>query len=60
MGRHQPIDDLQRDLAISRKVLAERLKHLVEKGMLERRLYSARPARYEYVLTRKGFESWTC
>ena len=49
-------DDLQRDLGISRKVLAERLKHLVEEGMLERRLYSERPARYEYVLTRKGFE----
>ena len=49
-------DDLQRDLGISRKVLAERLKHLVEEGMLERRPYSERPARYEYVLTRKGFE----
>ena len=30
-------DDLQRDLGISRKVLAERLRHLVESGMLERR-----------------------
>ena len=49
-------DDLQRDLAISRKVLAERLKHLVEEGMLERRLYSSRPGRYDYVLTPKGFE----
>ena len=49
-------DGLQRDLGISRKVLAERLKHLVEEGMLERRPYSERPARYEYVLTRKGFE----
>jgi DNA-binding HxlR family transcriptional regulator len=49
-------DDLQRDLGISRKVLAERLKHLVEEGMLDRRRYSERPARYEYVLTRKGFE----
>ena len=42
-------DDLQRDLGVSRKVLAERLKHLVEEGMLERRLYAERPARYEYV-----------
>ncbi len=49
-------DDLQRDLGISRKVLAERLKHLVEAGMLDRRPYSERPARYEYVLTRKGLE----
>ena len=49
-------DDLQRDLGVSRKVLTERLKHLVEAGMLERRAYSTRPARYEYVLTRKGLE----
>ena len=48
-------DDLQRDLGISRKVLAERLKHLVEAGMLERLAYSERPARYEYALTEKGF-----
>jgi DNA-binding HxlR family transcriptional regulator len=27
-------DELQRDLGISRKVLAERLRHLVETGML--------------------------
>ena len=47
-------DDMQRDLGVSRKVLAERLKHLVEEGMLERRPYSERPARYEYVLTTKG------
>ncbi len=49
-------DDLQRDLGISRKVLAERLEHLVGEGMLKRRPYSERPARYEYVLTGKGFE----
>ena len=49
-------DDLQRDLGLSRKVLAERLKHLVEAGMLERRAYSERPPRHEYVLTPKGFE----
>jgi DNA-binding HxlR family transcriptional regulator len=49
-------DDIQRDLGISRKVLAERLRHLREAGMLERRAYSQRPARHEYVLTSKGFE----
>jgi DNA-binding HxlR family transcriptional regulator len=49
-------DDLQRDLGISRKVLAERLKHLVEAGMLERRLYSERPPRHEYALTHMGSE----
>jgi DNA-binding HxlR family transcriptional regulator len=49
-------DDLQRDLGISRKVLADRLKHLVEAGMLERRAYSERPPRHEYVLTQMGSE----
>jgi len=49
-------DDLQRDLGISRKVLAERLNHLVDGGLLERRPYSERPPRHEYVLTRMGSE----
>ena len=49
-------DDLQRDLDISRKVLAERLRHLVDAGLLERRRYSERPPRDEYVLTRMGSE----
>ena len=49
-------DDLQRDLGISRKVLAERLRHLVEAGMLERRRYSERPPRDEYALTAMGSE----
>jgi DNA-binding HxlR family transcriptional regulator len=49
-------DEIQRDLGISRKVLAERLKHLVEAGMLERRPYSERPPRFEYALTPMGQE----
>src|SRR5579875_2929694 len=49
-------DDIQRDLGISRKVLAERLHTLVDNGMLGRREYSQRPTRYEYVLTKKGRE----
>lgn len=49
-------DDIQRGLGISRKVLAERLKWLVAQGVLERRAYSQRPPRHEYVLTQKGHE----
>ena len=49
-------DDLQRDLGISRKVLAERLEWLVKQGVLERRAYSERPPRHDYVLTEKGWE----
>ena len=48
-------EQLQADLGISRKVLTERLNHLVEHGVLERRPYDRRP-RYEYVLTEKGTE----
>jgi DNA-binding HxlR family transcriptional regulator len=47
---------IQQQLGISRKVLAERLKHLVHAGVLERRTYSTRPQRYEYALTAKGLE----
>src|ERR1700748_3139669 len=46
-------EQIQADLGISRKVLTERLNHLVEQGVLERRPYDRRP-RYEYHLTTKG------
>lgn len=49
-------DALQQDLGISRKVLTERLKWLVEKGVLARQQYSSRPPRHEYTLTTKGEE----
>lgn len=48
-------EQIQSDLGISCKVLTERLNHLVEHGVLERRPYDNRP-RYEYVLTEKGTE----
>lgn len=48
-------DQLHQDLGISRKVLTERLTHLVDQGVLERRAYDTRP-RFEYHLTTKGTE----
>lgn len=48
-------EQIQADLGISRKVLTERLNHLVDRGILDRRPYDRRP-RYEYVLTDKGTE----
>ena len=48
-------DQIQADLGISRKVLTERLGHLVEHGVLEKQAYDNRP-RYAYVLTEKGRE----
>jgi DNA-binding HxlR family transcriptional regulator len=55
LGRHK-FDDIQRNLTISRKVLTERLKTLVEAGVVERRPYQRDPERYEYLLTDKGQE----
>ncbi len=49
-------DDFQRNLGVSRAILADRLKVMVEAGILERRRYQQRPDRYEYVLTEKGLE----
>lgn len=46
--------DLAAELGVSRKVLTERLAMLVERGVLERRQYSDRPARFEYHLTDAG------
>jgi DNA-binding HxlR family transcriptional regulator len=48
-------EQIQADLGISRKVLTERLHHLVEHDVLERRPYDRRP-RFEYVLTQRGTE----
>jgi DNA-binding HxlR family transcriptional regulator len=47
-------DEFQHSLGIAPNILARRLKHLTERGMFERRLYSERPPRHEYVLTAKG------
>jgi len=49
-------DQIQADLGISRKVLTERLNWLVTQGIVERREYSARPPRHDYVLTAKGLD----
>lgn len=47
-------DQLQRELGVSRKVLAARLASLVEHDVLEKRPYSDGPVRHEYHLTAKG------
>jgi DNA-binding HxlR family transcriptional regulator len=44
----------QDQLGVARNVLAARLKSLVCDGVLERRAYSERPPRFEYLLTPKG------
>jgi DNA-binding HxlR family transcriptional regulator len=49
-------EEMQRHLGIARNILAARLQTLVGHGILERRRYSERPARYEYHLTQKGLD----
>jgi DNA-binding HxlR family transcriptional regulator len=52
-GRRR-FDDMQRALGIGRNVLAERLRRLVDEGLLARDEYQDRPPRFEYRLTDKG------
>jgi DNA-binding HxlR family transcriptional regulator len=47
-------DEFQDSLGIAPNILARRLKGLVESGLLEKRRYQERPARFEYVLTERG------
>lgn len=49
-------DELQRDLEIPRAVLSDRLRKLVDAGVLTRRRYQQRPDRYEYRLTPMGLQ----
>ncbi|KPI30341.1 transcriptional regulator, HxlR family [Actinobacteria bacterium OV320] len=52
-GVHR-FDELQRELGLSRKVLTERLRLLVEAEVLARVPYQERPVRHEYRLTPRG------
>src|SRR5882672_2675775 len=47
-------DQFQTSLDIAPNMLTRRLKSLVEAGLLERRRYSERPPRDEYLLTERG------
>ena len=56
--RVRRFDDFQERTGAPRPLLAERLKSLVDDGVLEKRLYSERPDRFEYRLTEKGLDLW--
>ena len=47
-------DEIQAQTGATAQMLSTRLKRLEADGMVERRIYSERPARYEYVLTPMG------
>ncbi|MDV7355429.1 helix-turn-helix domain-containing protein [Rhodococcus oxybenzonivorans] len=52
-------DEFQHSLGVARNVLTDRLKRLVEAGVLERVEYQQRPPRFEYRLTAVGLELCT-
>jgi len=54
-GLHR-YDDINAVLGIATNILADRLKLLLSAGVIEQHLYQERPPRYEYRLTKKGFE----
>ena len=47
-------DEIEAQLGITSIMLNERLRKLEAEGVILRRLYNPRPARYEFVLTEKG------
>lgn len=51
--------DIQDQLQINRSLLTRRLERLEEEGLVEKRQYSERPPRNEYLLTEKGRELWS-
>ena len=54
--RVRRFEDFQRRTGAPRPILAERLKELVDHGVLERRPYGNHPDRFEYRLTDKGLD----
>jgi DNA-binding HxlR family transcriptional regulator/peroxiredoxin len=51
---HRRFDALVAELGISRKVLTERLGHLVSAGLVDRVPYQDNPLRHDYLLTPQG------
>jgi DNA-binding HxlR family transcriptional regulator len=47
-------EDLRKSTDVTNATLTDRLRHLEEGGLIERRAYQSHPARYEYLLTARG------
>ena len=47
-------DQFHRELPVATNILSDRLRFLVEKGVLEQMAYQQRPLRYEYHLTARA------
>ncbi|SPP93034.1 winged helix-turn-helix transcriptional regulator [Bradyrhizobium vignae] len=50
-------EELRKSTGITNATLSDRLGHLEENDLIERRQYQTGPDRYEYVLTRKGWDT---
>jgi DNA-binding HxlR family transcriptional regulator len=47
-------EEFQQGLGIARNTLADRLRRLVDEGLLDKVPYQSEPVRHDYVLTEKG------
>ena len=47
-------DEFQQSLGIARNTLTDRLRRLVDEGLMEKRPYQTQPVRHDYVLTEMG------
>ena len=54
--RVRRFEEFQRNTGAARNILSDRLRRLVEHGILERRRYQDHPPRFEYRLTEKGVD----
>jgi DNA-binding HxlR family transcriptional regulator len=54
LGKRRYQEFLSSPERIATNILADRLKRLAAAGLVIRRTYQRNPARYEYILTRKG------
>lgn len=50
-------EDLRRSTGVTNATLSNRLRHLEQYELIERRRYQTNPERYEYVLTAKGWDT---
>jgi DNA-binding HxlR family transcriptional regulator len=49
-------EDFRRSSSVTNATLSDRLKHLEANGLVERRRYQDNPERFEYFLTKKGWQ----
>jgi len=52
-------DEFETSLGIAPNMLTKRLATLVENGLMEKRPYSTKPLRHEYILTPKGTDFYS-